>query len=114
LIVNGTKSVETRTYPIPQSYIGIDMALIETPGREGKFKARVVAIIRFAEPFKYTSKKDFYKDAQRHQVSPDSLWAWDKKPKWGWPVSVIRIFETPIVLRQRKGIRFTKDIALEI
>lgn len=37
LIVDGSKTIETRTYPIPDHYIGKEMILIETPGKIKSF-----------------------------------------------------------------------------
>ena len=111
LILNGSKSIETRTYPLPSQYIGKEMLLIETPGKEGKFKARIIGIAVFGESFKYKNKKDFYLDQQYHCVSPTSLWKWQpKKPKWGWPV--LKIIKVPdeIPTLGRRGIIFTREI----
>lgn len=112
LILEGEKSVETRTYSLPEKYIGIDMAMIETPGKAGAFKARVVAIIRFGEPFKYASKREFRQDVKRHCVSAGSTWDWSDKAKWGWPVRVIKRLEKPKPFDGRKGIRFTASLEL--
>ena len=113
LIINGTKTVETRTYPIPEGYIGQEMALVETPGKSGKFKSRVIGIVKFGTSFKYQTKLKFYADSARHCVMPDSPWAWDtNKGKWGWPVTVIEIFKTPKSIKKRLGIKFTKGIVI--
>ena len=114
LIVNGTKTIETRTYPLPRHYIGVDLALIETPGKSKEFKARIIAIIRFGEPFKYKTKKEFYADVKNHFVDEISPWAWtDEKGKWGWPVTKVKKLAKPIMAKQPLGIKFTKDIQLE-
>jgi len=112
LILSGEKTVETRTYGIPEKYLNEPMVLIETPGKLGKFKARLVAVIKFTDCFKYTSKSAFYKDSARHRVDKDSMWAWNpEKPKWGWEVEVIKIFK-PKAAPANKGIVFTKDIEI--
>ena len=113
LIVSGVKTVETRTYPIPKKYVGRDMVLIETPGKKGKFKARMVALIRFGDSFEYKSKAAFYRDCKSHCVTAGSLWAWqDSVPKWGWPIEIIRIFKKPLSLQKRSGIKFSTGIYL--
>jgi hypothetical protein len=61
LIIEGQKIIETRTYPIPPDFVGKEMLLIETPGRPKKFQARIIAVIKFKESFKYKSKTDFYR-----------------------------------------------------
>ena len=52
LLINGDKSVETRSYPLPEKYMGEELALIETPGRYGRFKARIIGTITFSHSFK--------------------------------------------------------------
>ena len=44
LLIEGDKCVETRSYPIPEKYVGEDLGLIETPGKDGDFKARIIGI----------------------------------------------------------------------
>ena len=39
LILSGKKTIETRTYALPEKYIERDLYLIETPGSNGAFKA---------------------------------------------------------------------------
>ena len=112
LIVSGKKIIETRTYPIPAKYLNQEMALIETPGKEGKFKSRVIAIIKFTDCFQYKNKKEFYADVNRHCVTEDSIWAWEDKEKWGWNVQVVSILEHSQLMVKPKGIVFTKNIAV--
>jgi hypothetical protein len=113
LILEGKKVVETRTYPIPEKYIGKELVLIETPGKLGKFKARMTAIIKVTRCFKYRDKDDFYLDIDRHMVTPESIWAWDDdKPKYGWELEVLKIFSSKIPFQKQKGIVFTKDIQI--
>ncbi len=113
LILSREKTVETRTYRMPDKFLNQDMVMIETPGPTGKFKSRIVAIIRFEESFQYKSGKDFYRDIDRHKVTEDSAWAYDpNKGKWGWPVKVLKRFKEPIPLVKRIGIRFTREICI--
>ena len=86
----GDKTIETRTYPLPQKYLNQEMLLVETPGPKGKFKARIIAIIKFTTCFKYKSKKSFYEDYSRHLVDKDSPWSWQEKDKYGWRVEVVK------------------------
>ena len=107
------KTIETRTYPIPQKYIGKTLLFVETPGTKGKFKSRIVAKIVFAESFPYKSKSEFYADVGRHLVTSSSPWAWsDDKPKWGWVVKKITLLKTPVALKKRIGIKFTNGLVL--
>lgn len=111
LIIDGKKTLETRTYPIPEEYLNKDMVLIETPGKEGKFKARIIAIIKFTDCFQYKTKKEFYSDCHRHCVTADSIWAWKEGNKWGWELEIIKIFPA-IPAPLKKGIRYTKKIII--
>ncbi len=88
------------------------MLLIETPGAQGKFKSRAVAIIRFTKCFKYQDPESFYADYPRHCVDKDSPWAWQDKPKWGWQVEIVKTIDPPIPFLGKKGIVYTKNILL--
>ena len=100
-ILSGEKTIETRTYPLSHKHVNTEMVMVETnlPAEEkAKISAssRMVAIIVFGESFLYPNKKAFYRDVHRHHVTPDSPWAWDDKPKWGWPIKELHVFKTPI------------------
>jgi len=113
MILNGDKVIETRTYPIPENYINRKMIIIETPGKQGKFKARMIGFVTFGESFEYTSKKEFYKDSDKHCVIPNSIWKWEEgKKKFGWPVLNIQKFKKELPLQKRSGIKFSKGIML--
>lgn len=111
LILSGKKTIETRTYPIPSKFLEVDMLMIETPGRTGKFKARIAAIIRFTKCIEYKNKELFYEDSVHHFVTPDSEWAWKDKKKFGWEVVVIKRYKQPREAPKKKGIVFTKNIS---
>ena len=113
LILSGEKTVETRTYPIPEHYIGRELAIIETPGRDGDFEARIVGTVIFSGCFAYQSKAKFYADAQRHHVSADSPWCWnDEKPKWGWEISKMTKLKKSVPAPKRRGIVYTKNVEI--
>lgn len=113
LILDGSKTIETRTYPIPEKYIGVPLALVETPGSTASFKSRVIGIIIFERSFRYENKSCFYEDSKRHRVTAESPWAWDsKKGKWGWPVRVIKTLKEPIPIKKKKGIIYTTGIQI--
>lgn len=112
LILSGKKTIETRTYPIPRKYLNKEMILIETPGKQGKFKSRMRAIVKFTSCFKYKSERVFYEDTDRHYVDPKSPWAYDpKKGKWGWCLEIIRLLPS-IEVREKKGIIYTKELTI--
>ena len=115
LLINGIKSVETRSYPLPEKYAGEELALIETPGRYGRFKARIIGTITFSHSFKYPDQKAWQDDYNRHCVAVDDpIYNWkDDKPKYGWVVSKVTKFDKPLDIRKRKGIIFTSGIKLK-
>lgn len=112
LLINGQKTVETRSYPLPQKYEGIELALIETPGKSGKFKARITGTITFSHSFLYQDKQAWVCDYNRHKVAEDDkLYSWSPyKLKYGWVVSNIKKFEKSLDIPQRRGIVFTSNI----
>ena len=113
LILSGEKTIETRTYPIPPSYIGKELAIIETPGNDGDFEARIVGTIVFSGCFLYRDKISFYADENRHHVSADSPWKWnEKKPKWGWQIESVNQLKKAVPAPKTKGIVYTKAIVV--
>lgn len=115
LLINAIKSVETRSYPLPDKYAGEELALIETPGRYGRFKARIIGTIIFSHSFKYPHQKAWQDDHNRHCVAVDDpIYNWkDDKPKYGWVVSKVTKFDKPLDIRKRRGIIFTSGIQLK-
>lgn len=112
LILSGKKTIETRTYPIPEKYLNQEMLMIETPGKKGKFKSRIVAIIKFTECFEYKSKSEFYRDINKHYVSKNSFWAWEEKSKYGWRLIIVHKFNKSLNAPVNKGIIYTNNIIL--
>lgn len=111
-IISREKVIETRTYPIPEHLLGKEMALIETPGKTGKFKSRITAIIKFTECKRYRNKDEFYEDSNLHLVQKNSDWAWKDKTKYGWKVEIVEILTPSILFEGKKGIVYTKNIKL--
>lgn len=114
LLINGEKSVETRSYPLPQKYEGVELALISTPGKKRNFKAKIIGTITFSHSFKYESIYDFESDYNRHLVSiDDNSYGWkNDKKKYGWVVSNMKKLNTPIDAPPKRGIIFARDCCL--
>ncbi len=94
LLIEGDKCVETRSYPMPEKYVGEDLGLIETPGKDGDFKARIIGIITFSHCFKYPDRNTWTDDYNRHLVKEeDKTFAWNDKDKYGWVVSNVLHFD---------------------
>lgn len=110
LLIGGQKTVETRSYPLPKKYEGVELALIETPGKHGKFKSRIIGTITFSHCFEYKTKKDWRSDYARHKVDLTSkFYWWNDKPKYGWVVSDIVKFDDPVDAPKNRGIVFTSN-----
>lgn len=114
LLIDGEKAVETRSYHLPEKYMGETLALIETPDKKGKFKSRIIGTITFSHSFKYPDKQSWIDDYNRHKVNEnDKDYGWkDDKPKYGWVVSNINKFDKPLVAPLKKGIIFTTNCDL--
>ena len=92
LLLDGKKTIETRTYALPEKYRDQDLWLIETPGRLGKFKARVIGVIRFSECKQYKSAAAFYDDSNLHLIelgTEDYAWR-PGVQKFGWIVASVK------------------------
>lgn len=113
-IFDGSKVIETRTYDLPKQYLGKEIFLMETPGKSKDFSARIIAVIKVKQSFKYNNKQEFYADFKKHLVDKNSPWAWvDAKGKWGWEVEVIRRFKSPPKFSGKRGIVFSKSITIK-
>jgi len=86
MILRGLKTVETRNYDIPDKHVNKDMWLIETPGKCGVHKARVVGIIRFQFSRWYMLQEDWDLDINLHRCFPGTGFDWNIQ-KRGWIIS---------------------------
>ena len=116
LLINGDKSVETRSYPLPEKYEGVELAIIETPGKYGQFKSRIVGTITFSHCFQYPDEQSWVDDYNRHKVEKlDEFYGWNpNKSKYGWVVSDVKKFDEPMSAPKRKGIVFTKNCKVPV
>jgi hypothetical protein len=115
LLINGEKSVETRSYPLPEKYEGVELALIETPGKYGQFKCRIIGTITFSHSFEYPDKTSWVGDYNRHKVEENNeFFSWNDKPKYGWVVSDVKKFDDHIPAPKKKGIIFTKNCKVPV
>ena len=112
LILSGEKSIETRHYPLPDKYVGKEMYFIETPGTEGTFRARIVAVVVFGESFQYRNSNEFYADQSRHFVDRQSPYRWNGQHKWGWPILKLKVLPKSLDAPKRRGIRFTREVQI--
>lgn len=112
LLLDGEKTVETRTYPLPEKYVDKDLWLIETPGPSKAFKARVIGVIRFTGSKRYQSAAEFYRDRGLHLIDPDSSkYAWKTGIlKYRWQVGTVRKVK-PFAAPFPRGIVYCRPFA---
>lgn len=112
LLLNGDKTVETRTYPLPGKYVGKAFWLIETPGKYRNRVAMVVGIIVFETSILYLSRNQFIDDFKRHLVPVDHpLFGFKSdRAKYGWEVAEATAV-TPFQPLVRRGIVYTRPFA---
>ena len=109
-LINSVKTVETRSYPLPRKYEGIELALIETPGKSRQFKSRIIGTITFSHCFRYPDENAWKSDYPRHRVdATNQFYKWNDKPKYGWVVSNIVKFDDPVDPPKKRGIIFASD-----
>jgi hypothetical protein len=101
---------------LPKQYEGVELALIETPGKYGRFKSRIIGTITFSHSFQYQNKQSWIDDYHRHKVEEfDEFYSWNpKKLKYGWVVSNIIKFDETTPTPKKKGIVFTKNCKVPI
>ena len=100
---------------MPKKYEGEELALIETPGKSGNFKARIIGTITFSHCFEYPDQCSWQEDFNRHLVEPDSEFGRKEgKKKYGWVVSDLNKFEESQPAPNNKGIIFTNNCQITI
>jgi hypothetical protein len=120
LLLVGKKTVETRGYPLPEKFRGMELAIIETPGPDGKSagisSSRVVGIVVFAGSFRYETEKEWLSDRVRHLVPPDHpIFAFHpRKAKYGWIVASVQAFEIPFEPPRRRGRVYSSPFRIKI
>lgn len=115
LIISGQKTIETRSYALPQKHLGKPLALIETPGKKGKKagvkEARIIGIVIFSQSYQYSNKEHWIKDKKHHLVSENDInfSFHSDKEKWAWVIQSIKKFPSPKKAPAKKGIVFANN-----
>lgn len=93
LIGEGLKTQETRKSPSLDPYIGKTIYLVET----GNGKATAKIRCKIESKTTYENQMDFYKDFDKHRITPDSFYA-PKKGEviYGYNLTDIKILKKPI------------------
>lgn len=102
LILDGSKTVELRTWQLPPEAVGARLALIvpDTPGAPGApalaaldgrptVPATIAGWASFGRPFQYETPAALAADEARHRVPPGSsfLGGGEVGALWAWPVA---------------------------
>lgn len=113
LLINGQKSVETRSYALPKKYEGVELALIATPGKKRNFKSKIIGTIIFSHCFQYKNLDEWIQDSNRHCIEPNSKYYWNvTKQKYGWVVSNVTKFNNAIDPPILRGIIFVNNCVI--
>ena len=114
-IISGRKVIETRLYPMPVKWIGQPLAIIETPGKTGRFTRRIAGVVIFDQSWCYTDRAAFARDQAQHLVAPDHPvfgWRDDSQPKWAWPIQWVVTYAQPLPPGFRAGIRYARAVEI--
>ena len=98
--MTGKKSIETRSYPLPEVLLNKIIWIIESPEGKpkksalpdtvpiGTHKLKIKGYVIFEKNVKYASKKEFDLDFEKHMVPSDSKYGkWtEENPIYGWHV----------------------------
>jgi len=121
LLLSGQKSVETRSYRLPKRLEGVELAVIETPGKRGRKdagveKARIIGTIIFETSYRYKNERHWKGEIDKHLVeSSDPLFKFKKdKEKWAWVVKRIARLDKPVPPPIKRGIIFAKKCRVPI
>lgn len=116
LIISGEKTIETRHYPLPKKHLGNELAIIETPGPNGKKgkgiqKSHIIGTVIFSECFAYTSEQQWRRDIGKHLVRPDDQsFGYDSnRVKWAWVISEVKKLPKPKPPPKKRGIVFANE-----
>jgi hypothetical protein len=121
-IVSGAKTIETRTYPIPEHYLNRPIALIQTPARAARASssngkaATIIGIVIFSRSFRYESLADWLKDRARHLVAAnDRQFSYQaNSEKWGWEISAVVPLAVPCPAPRKRGIVYARECTVRV
>jgi len=127
-LLSGEKSIETRSYPLPLEFLGLELAILESPEKVGLWvegaaafsdpllcatqqAASVVGTVSFSASKRYVLKEEWIKDRAAHGVyEEEGVMGWkDCQEKWAWVVSRVRAFPEPVPVLVTPGQRLFRS-----
>ena len=114
-LLNGEKTVETRSYALPAGLLGRPIEVMESqPGRDGVSALgdtveaffpglSVLGRVVFKSSEAYTSQEAWARDEPRHLVPPSSVaYGWRPPPRsvYGWTVGEVTTYPKPRAVRR--------------
>ena len=83
-LMSGSKTIETRAYPLPPDLLGVPLGLLWSPSPgglavHGGHAGHLVGTVSFSTCFRYTSRTQWEADAGKHGVDPGEL-----PSQFGW------------------------------
>jgi len=132
LILNGSKNIETRAYPLPEELLGVPVLLLESAPSSSsttisqvpdivnadvaaKLGLHLIGSVVFTSCFEYTTAEEWERDRHAHAVQIGSSFDFVSREssgrKWGWVVDTSRtVAETtpasdmPVLKRKLRSI----------
>ena len=115
MIMGGIKTIELRKYPLPDKFYGKLMWLIETPGKVGKFKARVIGIVSFKYSVRYSSVENYRRDRDKHRVFGFSPHLWcGVGPMFAWPIKCAKTIRPFPAKNMSRGMVYSSPYKHEV
>ena len=123
LILNGSKTIETRGYPLPTPLNGTRVQLFATPAggpvsdlasvvaSHHHPELRILGSVIFTQGFRYQSATAFERDQRRHLVDPSSEFGYISKGGliYGWGVAQPVLYKVPQPVPKRM-VRFFRSV----
>eukprot|EP00931_Biecheleriopsis_adriatica_P110118 TRINITY_DN84398_c0_g1_i1.p1 TRINITY_DN84398_c0_g1~~TRINITY_DN84398_c0_g1_i1.p1 ORF type:complete len:265 (-),score=38.76 TRINITY_DN84398_c0_g1_i1:65-760(-) len=117
MLLSGSKTIETRRYPLPAALLGRPISVLETDEGQARISGlpdevpagdaavRLAGTVTFGSCVEYSSLAEWLRDECRHCVPSDSPYAWTSdQVVFGWVVEAAAPFDKPgqaPVLRRR-------------
>lgn len=117
--MSGEKTIETRRYNLPSKYLGKPLAIIETPGPNGKKlgnvqKASIIGVMTISSTYEYKTEAHWKREYKLHKVPiNDPQYKFEVGiARWAWTVTDLIILSEPCPAPLKRGIIFAKECSV--